>query len=630
MQQRLKLAPQLARIARTWFQGFRPPPKLTVSQWADANRKLSSEASAEPGQWRTDRAAYQREIMDSGKPITVVMSSAQVGKTEIVNNVVAFHVDQDPSPILVLQPTLDMAETWSKDRLAPMVRDTPALKNKIAEAHSRNSGNTILHKKFVGGHLTIVGANSASGLASRPVRFLAADEVDRYPPSAGTEGDPLNLAIKRTTTFWNRRILIVSTPTTAGLSRIEAEWNRSDKRRYHVPCPHCEEHQVLKWGQIRWPENRPDEAAYHCEHCGAEWTEGQRLAAVRAGKWIAEEPDAPIAGFHLNEIYSPWSNCASIVRSFLASRKSYETRKTWVNTCLGEPFEEAAAKLDASELMQRGEDWSAGVPNEVLVVTCGVDVQADRLEVERVGWGLDEESYSLDHYVIWGDPADPNTWKRLDAYLLQPTFREDGRELPVRTTCIDSGGHHTQIVYKFCKLRRNRRVFAVKGRAEANSIWPSKIRAKGKDKSDVTIVGVDIAKDAIYSHLRVDKPGPGFCHFPAGRAKQWFDQLTAEKVKTTYSKGFPRRVYILPEGARNEGLDCRVYAYAALISLNVRWGTEAEASASSPEAARRVRPAPARVAPELAALAVSSQRRGSATPSRKNSGFLQRKGGRWL
>ena len=608
---------KLRKIVREKTSNLRPPPRLTNSEWADAYRKLSSEASAEPGQWNTSRAEYQREIMDtiSSTELTVVMSSAQVGKTEIVNNVCGFHIHQDPAPILVLQPTLDMAETWSKDRLAPMLRDTPALRNKVADPKSRNSGNTLLHKKFSGGHLTVVGANSPSGLASRPIRVLLADEVDRYPPSAGSEGDPLSLAIKRTTTFWNRRIVVVSTPTSAGLSRIEQEWERSDKRRYHVPCPHCGAFQVMVWRQVRWPEGLPDEAKYVCEHCEEPWTEGQRMAAVRHGEWVAEHPERAVAGFHINELYSPWSSMAACARSFLNSRKSYETRKTWVNTCLGEPYEEEAARLDPHALISRCEDWE-GAPNEVLVVTCGVDVQGDRIEVERVGWGLDEESWSLDHWILWGDPADPNLWKRLDAYLLTPTIRADGRKIAVRPTCIDSGGHHTQAVYKFCKPRRNRRVFAIKGRAGVNTVWPTQLR-KTKGSADVTIVGVDAAKDAIYAYLRQQQKGPGFCHFPKGRPQVWFDQLTSEIVQTKYTKGFPVRVYILPEGKRNEALDCRCYAYAALQSMAVRWGTEMAAQGDDP--------APATSLPATVTKPASGHRKG-----RSGQGFLGPRRGRWL
>ncbi|MEE9589355.1 MAG: phage terminase large subunit family protein, partial [Hyphomicrobiaceae bacterium] len=578
---------------------------LTVSEWADQCRKLSSESSAEPGTWNTARAEYQRGIMDAisapGNERVVLMTSAQVGKTEIINNVCGFHIAQDAAPILVLQPTLDMAQMWSKDRLAPMLRDTPALKGKVADPRARDSGNTVLHKRYPGGHITVVGANSPSGLAARPIRVMLADEVDRYPVSAGSEGDPLSLALKRTTTFWNRRIVMVSTPTTKGLSRIEAEWLASDQRRFYVPCEHCDKGQVLTWSHVEWPEGQPDQAAYICKQCGVAWSEQDRLLAVRHGEWIAERPEASVVGFHLSELYSPWSSMAAVAASFVESRRSHETRKTWVNTCLGEPYEEEAAKIDGHELASRAENWGDKAPLEVLLVTAGVDVQGDRLEVERVGWGINEESWSLDHQVLWGDPSDPDLWRRLDAYLLMPTIREDDLEMPVRTTCIDSGGHFTQQVYKFAKVRRRRRVFAIKGRAGVAVVWPVTSRAKVKKVTQVVIIGVDAAKDAVYAALRVEHAGASFCHFPVGRPNAWFEQLTAEVVQTKYTRGFPTRVYYLSDGRHNEALDCRVYAYAALQSLNVRWGTEMAAVGG--------KAAPAEVSSEVADQALRKQPR---------------------
>jgi len=266
---------EIAEAAKTWWPVFAPPPRLTVSQWADQHRKLSPEASAEPGQWDTSRAEFQRGIMDAvSDPLieeVVVMKSAQVGWTEIINNIAGYFIDQDPAPIMVMQPTLEMAEGWSTDRLAPMVRDSPRLAAKIADAKSRDSGNKLLQKRFPGGQLVIVGANSPASLASRPMRVILADEVDRYPASAGVEGDPLTLAYKRTNNFWNRRKLAGSTPTIAGSSRIEAKFDESDKRFFFVPCPHCDEHQVLKWEQVRWEKtksgaHRADTAHYVCEH----------------------------------------------------------------------------------------------------------------------------------------------------------------------------------------------------------------------------------------------------------------------------------------------------------------------------------------------------------------------------
>lgn len=520
-------------------------------------------------------------ISETAAEAVTLMCSAQVGKTEILNNVVGFHIDQDPAPILILQPTIDIAETWSKDRLAPMLRDTPCLADKVSDAKSRDSGNTILHKVFPGGQLTAVGANSPSGLAARPIRIVLADEVDRYPASAGTEGDPLSLAIKRTTTFWNRLIVKVSTPTIKGLSRIERDFLASDQRYYLVPCVHCGVLQRLVWARVRWPEGDPGQAAYHCEACDVAWTEADRLAAVRAGEWRVTNPAGRWPGFQISELYSPWSTIVRIAHSFVDAQKSAETRRVWVNTVLGEPYETDAEIVDHHVLADpsRLEEWPEDkAPQKCLLVTVGVDVQGDRLEVERVGWGNDEESWSLEHVIMPGDPSDPELWRQLDAYLMEPTIRADGRQLFVRAACVDSGGHHTKTVYAFARLRRKRGVYAIKGVEHQTTIWPSAYQRSKSKAPDVITIGVSTAKDAIYSRLKVSAPGPGYCHFPKGRSVVWFEQLTAEVVQTRYVRGFPKRVYVLPEGRRNEALDCRVYAYSALQSLGVRWGTELMAS----------------------------------------------------
>lgn len=288
------------------FKVYEPPPLLTVSEWSDRNRVLSPEASAEAGQWNTFRAEYQRGIMDSlNDPLidtVVVMKSSQVGWTEILNNVAGYYIDQDPSPILAVQPTVDMGKAWSKDRFSPMLRDTPCLRGKVRDARVRDSGNTVLHKTFPGGHITIGGANSPAGLASRPIRIVLGDEIDRWPHSAGTEGDPWKLACKRTTTYWNRKKIVGSTPTIKGFSRIESLFEESDQRRYYVPCPHCDEFQVMKWAQVQWPEGQPQDACYYCEVCGGEITDTDKLAMIRLGEWRAESESRGVAGFHLNEL----------------------------------------------------------------------------------------------------------------------------------------------------------------------------------------------------------------------------------------------------------------------------------------------------------------------------------------
>lgn len=565
---------------------------MTVSQWADAKRKLSAESSPEPGQWYTSRNEPQRGVMDALSEPTihtvVAMTASQIGKTETLLNAMGYYVDQDPAPMLVIMPTLELGEALSKDRIAPMIRDTPCLKGKIKDARARDSGNTLLHKTFPGGHITIAGANAPSSLSSRPVRIVLADEVDRYPPSAGTEGDPVSLARRRTSRFWNRKIVLTSTPGTKGISRIEAEWELSDKRRYFVVCLDCGHAQHLQWKQVQWPPGQPDEAVYVCEGCGSCWEDGARWRAIaqspaNGGGWRATSKSRGVAGFHLNEIYAPSPVLLrDMAAGFLEAKKSVQTLRTWINTSLGESFEESAEEIDGHVLLGRRELWGADnasvpegqrmAPSDVLVVTCGVDMQDDRAEIERVGWGVGDESWSLEQKIIHGDPSTTAFWDEIDGYLATSTLREDGVDFPVAATCIDSGGHHTQQVYKFAKQHYvRRRIYAIKGPSQqqpGQPVWPKR---SSKTRKELYLIGTNAGKDATYGYIRVTQPGPGYCHFPTGREQEFFDQLTSEKVRTRFIKGFPYREWFLPPSVRNEALDCRVYAYAALQSLNPRW-----------------------------------------------------------
>lgn len=543
---------------------------MTVSQWADAERRLSPEASAEPGRWYTSRAEYLRGIMDAISDPAIrqvaVMSSAQVGKTEFILNVIGYHIDRDASPILCIQPTLQMAQAFSKDRLAPMLRDTPKLQGKVKDPRSRDSGNTTLHKVFPGGHITIAGANSAAGLASRPVRIVLCDEVDRYPSSAGTEGDPIRLAAKRATTFWNSKLVTVSTPTVKGASRIEAEWLDSDQREYHVKCPHCETSQTLKWRNVHWEEDKPQTACYTCEECGVAWTDADRFKAIKAGEWIATQPESGVAGFRLSGLYSPWVPLDDAVRDFLEAKKLPETLRVWVNTFLGETWEEQGDGIDETNISARREAYE-NVPDAVHLLTAGVDVQDDRVEVEVLGHGRDEETWSIDHAIIYGDPSTPALWSDLDTYLSQAFEKDDGTTVGIRCSCIDSGGHYTQAVYNFVRPRESRRIFAIKGVGGEGKAIVGRPSKNNIGKIRLFPVGVDTAKELIYSRLKITEPGPGFCHFPARYDDEYFEQLTAEQIVTRFSKGFRKREWKKVR-ARNEALDLRVYAIAAYALLN--------------------------------------------------------------
>lgn len=555
-------------------RSLRPPPRLTVSEWADTYRQLSRESSAVSGQWSTSKAEYQRGMMDAVSDpryeTVVLMTCAQIGKTELVNNVLGYHIHQDPAPILVVHPTVDMANAWSKDRLSPAIRDTPVLTRLIADPKSRDSGNTVLHKSFPGGRVTASGANSPASLASRPCRLVLMDEVDRFPLSAGSEGDPVGLAKRRSATYYNRKIVLVSTPTETGASRIAAAYEESDQRKYFVPCPHCGEHQVLKWSNVKWNDNDPSSAHYVCDECGSVWTELDRSRAIRRGEWRATaEAKGKVAGFHLNGIYSPWTRLEDAVQDFLTSKSDPMRLRTFVNTFLGETFDsERGEQLDETDLINRAEDWGDDIPEEVLLITAGVDTQDDRLEVELIGWGRGEESYSLAYHTLYGDPSTAELWLRLDDVLKTPFIHPITGEMICRSACVDSGGHYTQQVYNYCRTRVGRRIFAIKGIGGEGRPIVGRPSKSNIGKVNLFPVGVDTAKEVVMARLRIKEPGEGYCHFPAGRPEEYYRMLTSEKRVVKYYKGRPKNEWVKTR-TRNEALDCRVYGTAALSILNL-------------------------------------------------------------
>lgn len=562
-------------IARECAGVWTPPPDLSVSEWADRFRMLSSESSAEPGRWRTERAPYQRGIMDAASDATVrevvVMSSAQIGKTEFLLNIIGYYIHQDPSPIMLLQPTLDMAEAFSKDRLAPMVRDTPALQGKIADARSRDSGNTLLHKKFPGGQITMAGANSPASLASRPIRVVMCDEVDRYPMSAGTEGDPVSLAKKRTATFWNRKVVLVSTPTIAGISRIEASFNQSDKRRYHVPCPHCGHMHVLSWRNVVFDVERPREAKMACPECGSIITDQDKPQMLARGQWVASAPFAGVAGFHINELYSPWRKFGDVAAEFVSSKDFHEKLKTWVNTALGEVWEDRDGDaVDSDSLMARRGTWGAdSLPADTVAVFVGGDTQDDRLEATRVAVLPDKRLRIVSHHVFAGSPAEPAVWEQMDALLNERLRTDDGRSVGVYAACIDAGGHHASAVLDFCESRRGRRVWAIRGKPGPHPIWPKRYSRSQKHKGKQQwMIGVDTGKDWLRSAFAVQSEEmPHHVGFSGDDSldDRYFRQLVEERRTLSYDRqGRPVRLWKAKAGARVEAWDCMNYALAAL------------------------------------------------------------------
>ena len=552
-------------------QIWTPPPNLKISNWADTYRRLSPESSAESGAWRTDRAPYQREIMDSFNDPDiqriVFMKSAQVGATEILLNVIGYYIDQDPAPMLIMQPTLAMAQAFSKDRLAMMIRDSEKIRDCVKDPRSRDSGNTVLSKKFAGGNLNIVGSNSASGLSSRPVRIVLGDECDRYESSAGAEGDPISLATKRTTTFWNKKIYLCSTPTIKGLSRIETAFEESDKRYYHVPCPECNHKQVLKWKNVVWEEDQPETANYACEECGSIIDESKKQWMLKHGEWIASAPKSDTAGFHISELYSVWSTWADMAKSFLEAKKNPEMLKTWINTALGESWEEQGDAVEYETLLERRLNYDyTTIPEDVLILTAGVDTQKDRLELQLVGWGKNYEAWVCDYKIFWGDPNAQNVWSDLDAYLKKRFKTESERLIPISCCTIDSGGHHTNMVYQFAKPRQARRIFAIKGLSTAGKPIANRPTFVGKNRAVLYGVGTDSAKEAIFARLATESDKTTL-HFCSDLDEEYFKQLTSEKRITKFVRGRKTLAWkqIRP---RNEALDTLVYNFAAIYILN--------------------------------------------------------------
>lgn len=517
----------------------------------------------------------------------VLMTGARVGKTQCLNNLIGYHIHMDAAPIMLVVPSLERAEEWADDEFDPMIRDTPQLRAILGERKSRAAKQRRLHRVFPGGRLYMVGANAPSGLAAKTIRVVIQDEVDRFPASAGQEGDPVTLAERRANTIWNRKLVLSSTPTIAGSSRIEQAFLASDRRRFWVPCPHCREHQTLKWAQVRWPEGRPDQARYLCEAdgCGALWTDAERYGAIGRGEWRAEAPFAGTAGFALNELYSPWRRLAETAADFVAAKDRPERLKAWVNTALGETWQERGEAPEFQRLYDRRERWEPGtVPAGGLLLTAGVDVQREgRIEISVWAWGRNRHSWLIDHIVIHGSPFDVKTWDQVDDALRQRYRHASGAMMDIRRAAVDSGdGATTQEVYVFVRRVGQNRAIAIKG--QDRQIVPISAGTRVEVKRNGTKVGSlkpwhvgsSLLKGEFYGQLRLDKDGDeppaGYVFLPEHVASEEFcRQLTAEDLRReTDKKGFARRVWVKTRA--NEALDCRVYARAAAALLGVdRW-----------------------------------------------------------
>ncbi|QGQ97071.1 phage terminase large subunit family protein [Paenibacillus psychroresistens] len=579
------------RLFRNTLRSLAPPAKMTVSEWADRYRILSSVSSAEAGPWNTNRAPYQRgpfdAITDPNIETIVLKWASQLGKTEGLLNAIGFHTDHEPAPMMLLQPTLELAQAFSKDRLAPMYKKSPKLREVVGSGKSRDGGNTLLHKTFAGGHITMAGANSPASLASRPIRIVFCDEVDRYPASAGKEGDPVALVTARMETFWNRKRVLVSTPTIKGSSRIENFYEDSTQEEWCVPCPSCDELQPFSWKQIKFEYDdikmKTTSVAHSCRYCGVLHSEQEWKAGMEyKGKWIARKQHADTRGFHLNQLASTFSSWPRIVQKFKTAEKlvkkgDIELMKVWVNTVLAEEWEEKGEKIDESVLMNRREKYHADVPEGVKILTAAVDTQDNRFEVEIMGWGANHESWRIEYHKIYGDLKQPQVWKDLDEYLQRVWKDEHGREFRVAVSCMDSGGHFTNEVYKFCKDRFTRRLFAIKGESPGDGKYlPLVAGTSTSNRYNATVVrlGVDEGKAKVMALLQQKADQPGYCHFPLttrekdrGYNEEYFDGLTAEELRTRYKMGIPYTVWVKIK-ARNEPLDLAVYNRAAIEILN--------------------------------------------------------------
>lgn len=571
-------------------KGITPDPLLTVSEWADDNRKLTSKASSEPGDWRTDRTPYLREPMDSLSPHylaerIVMMFASQTGKTECGNNWIGYVGHHAPGPMLMVQPTEAMVKKTVRQRIDPMIADSPELKKRFAEASSRSGSNNLFMKDFPGGILLLTGANSAASLASMPIRYLFADEVDRWPHDVEGEGDPLGLAERRTTTFRRRKILITSTPTIKGASRIEREFNKSDQRRYFVPCPHCGHMQTLRWRdedgtkRLQYDTDAagnvlPMSVRYVCEECKQGIEERHKTQMLAFGRWVATAPgDGKTIGYHLNGLYSPlgWKSWAEIAQEFIEAKPYPELLKQWVNTVLAETWEDQGQSLSSSMLSKRMESWDRQtVPAGGAVVVQAVDIQDNRLECKSIAYGAGEESWLVDYEIIWGNAStDESVWKALDEWRQVPLIHETtGKPIKPALMLIDTGdGDHQDAAYDYIQPRQSQRIFASKGRDYLSRPGLAMESTAKRSHIRLFLIATFAAKDRIFSRLRMAKHGPGYIHLPNWIPGQYLDQLTAErKVVSKNPKTGAITVKYIKNG-RNEALDLEVYALAGLWIL---------------------------------------------------------------
>lgn len=584
---------KLNKVVRKVVGYFKPPETLTVSEWADKYRRLSPENSAEPGKWKTSRTPYLKDIMDAFTDPNVhritVAASSQVGKSEMEMNIIGYCIDNDPGPMMFVMPSIKpAAEDFAKRRIAPMIRDTPSLRSKVSEMKAKTTGNTVMQKSYPGGMLTITGANSPNNLASTPCRYVFGDERDRWTQSAGSEGDPWGLLEARTITFFNYKMVEVSTPTIKGASAIETAFYKGTQEYWSAKCPHCDEYIYPRFTHMRFTphcekvQNKKQwsvsDIALACPECGCQITESEFRKADK--KWVAVNPAAYEKGwrsFWINAFCSPWMSWDRIILKFLECDGDPNKLQTVYNTYLGELWENRGDLEDESGMLKRREIYNAELPDGVLCLTCGVDTQDNRLEYEVVGYGFGEENWGIEKGMLMGDPDTEEPWEKLDAVIDRVYKFQSGKGLKISVTFVDSGGHKTQSVYKQCKRRIGKRVFACKGYPGQDKPYtkpPSIVKIVQDDRkignTYLYMIGVDAGKQHIMSGLKITEyePGKRYSHFPsnAGRGydEMYFNGLLSETM--TYKNGKWTWEKI-PGHQRNEPLDLRNYANAAFVVL---------------------------------------------------------------
>lgn len=598
------------QVAKAFGAGLEPDPTLTISEWADEYRVLDKQASDEAGRWRTDRTPYSREIMDclgpySPESMVVWMKGAQIGASETAINATGFWMDMSPGPIMYLLPIESDSKDMVDTRIDPMVRSCERLESKVLLRDGGGKRSTTLRKRFPGGILYMMNAKSKSGLRMRPVEKLVLDEVDAYEEDLGGEGDPVKLAIQRTVNFAHRKVYAISTPTIAGRSRIEKLFKNSDQRYYYVPCPLCGHKQHLRWQQLKWESGKPETVQYECESCGDRFDEHHKTRMLAEGEWIAHTPENRVRGYHLNSLYSPlgWLSWRDLVSEWIEAQGDTFALKSFVNTKLGEPWEDRGEAPDWELLYGRREPYKIGtVPKGGVLLTAGVDVQKDRLEVGVWAWGARYESWSVEHIVLQGDPAQGQVWVDLQELLIRPFPHELGGNLFIDRVGVDTG-YETQIVYDWCSRQDPHLVAAVDGDDRLMQLIGSAkrrdIKIDGRLKARGVVVwrvGTDHGKSDLYARLRQRLPEEegvrlpvGWVHFPE-YGPEYFKQLTAEELREVrLPGGRVTRRWVLPSGARNEVLDCRVYARAVLELLHVshwtpeRWEAELASRLTPPD-----------------------------------------------